>query len=180
MENKKQDTMLRFRKKPRRKLIGGLILLVVLSGLYAACLMVFNIAATALSGMETKSFQLKTLSKSLEKAYSMQTSVYEDIMNRHELKVLLEAASCSGLISEGIDLSPCMYQDGAIISISDGSVEYPPDFPDGIRIGESPLEDPAGMCISSGEGEDGGPSAVYYARIEGPLFYIDRRSRKGR
>lgn len=163
-------------KKPRRKLIGGLILLIVLSALYAGCLIVFNLVSSTVNSMSSRAYQMKALSKSTEKAFSMMDSVFQDVIKRHTDKVLLEAAACSTLLEAEPDFQPCMYQDGAIIKVENGIADCPDELLEDIRIDVDQMTGAADMIISFGDGKDRVLSSVYYAQIDGPFYYVEWES----
>ena len=65
MDSKKQEKQNRFEKRPARKLIGGVILLVVLSAIFAFYQFFSNVTAGAVNSLRTRSYQMKALSQSM-------------------------------------------------------------------------------------------------------------------
>ena len=173
IDRKEQEKMRRLEKSPRRKLIAGLILLIVLLGLYAGYLIVSNLTSNMISGMESRLIQMKALSQSIDKAFALRQSVAEDVSKRHLSKVIMEANGCCAKIEAGEELEPCLYQDGAVIRVRDGSVEYPRDFPKEISIDTDQMQEPAGLLISLRDGEGSVLSGVYYARIKDGFYYTE-------
>ena len=175
MDNKGQDELNRLKKKPGRKLIGGLILLAALCVLYMAYLMLSDLNVDTKLNMGTRGFEIKTLSRSLEKAISLMDFVSKDNIRRHMEKVALEAEACAGQIRSSTDFEPCMYQDGAIIKVSDGSVLYPPGFPEAYKISKEQITGGEGVVYLPGNGEEE-ENTVCYACIDGPLYYVEWES----
>ena len=171
MAKKRKEEMRRFGKKPRQKLIGGIILLFLLSAVYSGYLLISNLTSNALTSIETHTYQTKALSRLADRTFSLFQSVYQDIERRRLEKTALEAAACAGLIDGGTDFEPCLYQDGAVIRIENGSVDYPEDLPEEVKIDADQLQSSEGMMFSFPDNED--YLIIYYSRIEGPLYYIE-------
>ena len=171
-----QDEQNRLKKKPVRKLVGGLILLAALCVFYMAYLLLFDLNVDTKLNMGTRGFEIKALSRSLEKAISLMDFVSEDNIRRHMEKVALEADACAGQIRGRTDFEPCMYQDGAIIRVSDGSVIYPAGFPENYKIGKEQITEGTGVVYLPGNGLEEEKNTVCYACIDGPLYYVEWES----
>ena len=154
MAKKRKEEMRRFGKKPRQKLIGGIILLLLLSAVYSGYLLISNLTSNALTSIETHTYQTKALSRLADRTFSLFQSVYQDIERRRLEKTALEAAACAGLIDGGTDFEPCLYQDGAVIRIENGSVDYPEDLPEEVKIDAEQLQSSEGMMFSFPDNED--------------------------
>ena len=66
-------------KHPKRKLIGGILLLLVLTGLFGGFLLISNTSGTIIHKMETRASMIKAVSRSLENDLQLSLSVGESI-----------------------------------------------------------------------------------------------------
>ena len=176
MDYREQDELNRLRKKPRQKLIGGIILLVALCGFYMAYLVFSDLNVDTVFNMGIRGFEIETLSQSLEKTISLMNGVSDDNTARRMVKVALEAAICAGQNEDGTELVPCLHQDGAVIRVSNGSIEYPPGFPENFKLRKEQLTGGVNTAVPpAGTGEEE-KDMVYYARIDDSLYYVEWES----
>ena len=62
-------------KHPKRKLIGGILLLLVLTGLFGGFLLISNTSGTIIHKMETRASMIKAVSRSLENDLQLSSDI---------------------------------------------------------------------------------------------------------
>ena len=116
-------------KHPKRKLIGGILLLLVLTGLFGGFLLISNTSGTIIHKMETRASMIKAVSRSLENDLQLSLSVGESIMSKNGDRLRLGAAACRKVVDADWDGEPMFFLDGAVITSAGNRIRCPDGFP---------------------------------------------------
>ena len=103
-------------KHPKRKLIGGILLLLVLTGLFGGFLLISNTRGTIIHKMETRASMIKAVSRSLENDLQLSLSVGESIMSKNGDRLRLGTAACRKVVDANWDGETMFVLDGAVIT----------------------------------------------------------------
>ena len=135
-------------KSPRRKLIGGIILLIVSSVLFAVFLFFSNLLSSTVDSMVSRTKQMEGLSQSVERVFFLYHSVREEYAGKRMEKMALEVSALRSTMDQSSDRWPCMTQEGAVIRVSDKGIDYPDDLSGNIRVNASILARESGSMYS--------------------------------
>lgn len=164
-------------KSPKRKLIGGIILLALLTCLFAGVLLVVNFITFTIYNINSRGTQMKTLCQSVEKELSLYDSISSEVFARDMTRTTLSVTAASDEIMKASNGEPCLYEDGAVIRVKDGKVELPEGFPKDVLLDAEQFFEKTGAFYSGEiEDEETGRSKSYlitYFPLDGPLYYIE-------
>ena len=92
------ETRKKINKHAIIKLIIGVVILFVLSGIYCCFLSVTNFLMNTTNSMDTRTMQTKELSASIERVLSINTSFRNDAEEKRLKKISLDAAVCDEIM----------------------------------------------------------------------------------
>ena len=163
-------------KSPRRKLIGGILLLVLLTCLFTSVLLYANTFFNTLYDMMYRDSQMKTFCGSVEKELDLYSSSRTDVLTENITKTALSSNAIRDEIMKDSDGEPCLYENSAVIRADGEKVDFPEGFPEDIRFDAEQIPENGGLFYSREvEEEETGESynyAITCVHLEGPLYYI--------
>ena len=163
-------------KSPRRKLIGGILLLALLSCLFAGVLLYANTFFNALYDMMYRDSQMKTFCRSVEKELDLYSSIRSDVLTENITKTALSSNAIRDEIMKDSDGEPCLYENSALIRAEGEKVDFPEGFPEDIRFEAEQIPENGGLFYSREVEEEETGQSYYYAitcvHLEGALYYI--------
>ena len=163
-------------KSPRRKLIGGILLLALLTCLFTGVLLYANTFFNALYDMMYRDTQMKTLCRSVQKELDLYSSVSSDVLARNMRKAALSSNVIRDEIKKKSGGEPCLYENSAVIRAEGKKVDFPKGFPEDIRFDAEQIPEDDGLLYSRKVEEKETGQSYHYAitciHLEGPLYYI--------
>ena len=163
-------------KHPKRKLIGGILLLLVLTGLFGGFLLISNTSGTIIHKMETRASMIKAVSRSLENDLQLSLSVGESIMSKNGDRLRLGAAACRKVVDADWDGEPMFFLDGAVITSAGNRIRCPDGFPTDLIIDADVLTGEMGILYTpSPEAESDSDLlyAVNYYRLDEGVWFVE-------
>ena len=164
-------------KSPRRKLIGGILLLALLACLFTGVLVYANTFFNVLYDMMYKGTQMKTFCRSVEKELDLYSSTRTDVLTLNMTKTALSSNAIRDKIMKDSDGEPCLYENSAVIRAEGEKVDFPEGFPEDIQFDAEQIPENDGPFYSRKvEVEETGQSYEYLItciHLEGALYYIE-------
>lgn len=162
---------------PKRKLILGAILLMILAGIFTACVILSYTTVNLMHKTEKEVDQIRHINQSIEKAGELQRLVNSIVLKSGMDKMYLCAEAFASAAGEDWDGKSCFYQNGAIIRADGDTVEYPEGFPEEVKFDPASITGRDGALFAPKyiDEETGEPAyyVVYYCRTESPYYYIE-------
>ena len=156
-------------KHLKRKIIGSIVILLILTGVFGFLLFQTYQAINQSRNSEENRADIRAIQRTADKALDLY----------RQAKTELTAATYRNHPGGGYDEKPLMLQGGAVIRVEGGKVDVPDGFPGDVMLDAGMFTEPSGIAVS-GHGEsketDGGASghfSVYYSQIRGPYYYIE-------
>ena len=114
-------------KYARKKLTIGIILLIVFGILFGAIVSFTYTVVSAMHSIKTQASEMNGSMESVEQAIEIDYSVNASLAATDLQKARIVAAIYADQ-KKGTDRKPEYFQDGMIVSVSDGAVSYPEDY----------------------------------------------------
>ena len=163
-------------KYARKKLTIGIILLIVFGILFGAIVSFTYTVVSAMHSIKTQASEMKGSMESVEQAIEMDYSVNASLAATDLQKARIVAAIYADQ-KKGTDRKPEYFQDGMIVSVSDGAVSYPEDYHESFQLDAEQFTEEAGVqyCILNPDDdiEMYALGVVYYAQIGGSYYYLE-------
>ena len=129
---------------PGKKLLIGVLLLALVSGLFAGLFLFKDTSINMVYSMESRAAQMKALSGIVERDLDLLAMVRNDNEMRNMEKLSLTASAFWEQMLEEADGKPVLYGDGAVVRVTENGVECPEGFPQEI------IPDPEGFGAEGG------------------------------
>ena len=166
-------------KHLKRKIIGSIVILLILTGVFGFLLFQTYQAINQSRNSEENRADIRAIQRTADKALDLYRQASESVDRTYQAKTELTAATYRNHPGGGYDEKPLMLQGGAVIRVEGGKVDVPDGFPGDVILDAGMFTEPSGIAVS-GHGEsketDGGASghfSVYYSQIRGPYYYIE-------
>ncbi|MBR4473136.1 MAG: mechanosensitive ion channel family protein [Oscillospiraceae bacterium] len=163
-------------KHPKRKLIGGILLLLVLTGLFGGFLLISNAGGTITHRMETRASMIKAVNESLENDLQLSLNVGASIMEKNRERLFLSAAACRKVLEADWDGNPMAFLDGAVITATRNGIRCPDGFPADLIIDADALTEKTGIFYTLSPGAESDSDllyAVYYYRLDEGVWFVE-------
>ena len=163
-------------KHPKRKLIGGIVLLLVLTGLFGGFLLISNASGAVIHRMETRTSIIKAVSQSLENDLQLSLRVGESIMEKNGERLQLSAAACQKVLENDWDGEPMFFLDGAVITRVGNGIRCPDGFPADLILDADALTGEVGILYTTfpeAESDSDLYYAVYYCRLDEGVWFVE-------
>ena len=155
----------------KRTLIGAMLLLAVITGLFGGFLLLNNTQSSTALRMEARASELQAIDEALRGDLQLYLTVAGSVVRRGMSKTLLSADACRKVLSDSGEPEPTLFADGAVVRVTETGVETPEGFPADVTPDAEQLQGDVGLTYSYGP--DGLPLyAVFYSRVDGELCYI--------
>ena len=163
-------------KYARKKLTIGIILLIVSGILFGTVVSYTYTVVSAMHSINTQASEMNGSMESVEQAIEMEDAVSASLKATDLQKVKIVAAIYADQKKEA-DRKPEYYQDGMIVSVSDGAVSYPEDYHESFQLDAELLTEGTGVqyCIlnSDDDSAEYAVNTVSYAQIDGSYYYLE-------
>jgi len=166
-------------KHLKRKLIGSIIILLVLTVVFGFALFHTYQAINQSRNSEENRADIRAIQRTADKALDLYREASESVDQTYRAKAELTAVTYRNHPDGGYDEKPLMLQGGAVIRVEGGKVEVPDGFPGDVMLDAGMFTESSGIAVSGhreSKEVDGGASghfSVYYSRIRGPYYYIE-------
>lgn len=142
--------------RPSKKLIFAILLLVLLTWLFAVVLTAASSFVYAAYNLDQRVSQMKALCESVKKEFALYDTVVADAMKRNMIMNSLDFAGQADEIRETAGGKPCLTAGGAVIRAEDGKLTLPKGFPEDVLVDASEIVGREGIMITApaGSGEE--------------------------
>ncbi len=160
--------------QPSKKLIFAILILALLTCLFAVVLTAASAIVYAAYNLDQRVSQMKALCESVKKEFELYDTVVADVMKREMIMNSLDFAGQADEIREAAGGKPCLTAGGAVIRAEDGKLTLPKGFPEDVLFDAGDIVGREGAMITApvGSGEEQTNYAVFYHRLDGPLYFI--------
>jgi len=178
----------------KRKLIGSIIILLILTGVFGIVLFHTYQAINQSRDSEEKLADIRAIQRTADKALDLYQQASESVDHTYRAKAELTAATYRNHPNGEYVQKPLLLPGGAVIRAEGGKVDVPDGFPGTVKLNAGLFTEPSGIAVSTpadaaqeGDGSaaaDGDTSGsrttyyVYYSRIDGPYYYIEWEDRE--
>ena len=164
--------------RPKLKLFGGIALLAVLCVVYGLFLLYTNTAVNGAYNMNMQAAKMRAIYSSVGCISSLNACVETAELEKFTNKVALTSVAAKGMTDNNWDRKSTEYNNGVIVTVSDGSVHYPDGYPKEQVIDAEALSGISGVVsVPLGENrETGAPEDCYlvaYRKIGSDVYYLE-------
>ena len=165
-------------KHLKRKLIGSIVILLVLTGVFGVVLFHAYQAVNRQRNNDENMTDIQAIRRTVDITLDLYRQASESVDQTYLAKAELTAATYRNHPGGGYDEKPLMLPGGAVIGVDGGKVAVPDGFPGDVMLDAGMFTEPSGIAVSgSGKTEEAedttGSFSVYYSRIRGPYYYIE-------
>ena len=164
--------------RPNLKLVGGIILLAVLSLLYGGFLLLTNGGVNGIYNLNTQAAKMKAINSSVGSILDLEAYVQNRELDKFINRAALTSIAAKGVVANDWDGMSTAYNNGVIVTVSGGVIEYPEDYPEELMIDAASLTDPDGLVIqevlqSTEADAQSDALLVQYFRIGSGVYYLE-------
>lgn len=132
-------------KRPKLKLLLGIVLLVVLGFLFGDFLLIINTIVNGVYDMKAQAEKIQAMNNTVTNVVELGSYVNLQKLDEFTKRVQLSSVAARGFVQNEWDGNPTVYNNGYIVTVSGDEVEYPDEYPEELKLGADTLNSQFGI-----------------------------------
>lgn len=156
-------------ERPKLKLAGAILILLVLTVVFFWCRIFMNTFIGNEEDAGAEMSRIKGISASSDKLAALNSDVENRVLQSGMTKASLTAETLRALSVQSWNGKVRLFNDGALIEAADKEADIPDGLPDDLMIDPDSIKGESGYV-------PGEKYYLYYSRVNGPFYYVEWES----